>query len=424
MSNLQEYFESPGDSLHAAICLLALITQRPANLEEIVPESNKKIGLFEEKAASDGNVEEDDGEEEDEENVAIVDIDDGRPRDLSTLRSKVLDRLAEMLARYKSDPKKRGDPALDPKHVSSTMMIVHDKQNKVKILCSKNEGLDQGGSSEDTSFLNSWKKRMELISRAGTSTVSIRLSPLTDLGTASEEDRTSLLDLVVDYQKPRIDYYVQKLGSAFQLKVTKAKNRETDKKPKLSEEWLQRLPILTSRCWIDDFGNEFKFKTRASDDVGEETNVALSGHSMDVLDTELNKIFELIGKLFHSNKEPVNTAELAHGQQSIVKELLPSMFAVWKGARFQAAIKARLHLRFRGSSNALKRQNETIKALKFLCRIYYSVVTFVEAAETLPIFQSVEHIPVYIPPTDSVLSYSTAVGERMTLLKTVTALDL
>jgi hypothetical protein len=81
MSNLQEYFESPGDSLHAAICLLALITQRPANLEEIVPESNKKIELFEEKAASDGNVEEDDGEEEDEENVAIVDIDDGRPRD-------------------------------------------------------------------------------------------------------------------------------------------------------------------------------------------------------------------------------------------------------------------------------------------------------------------------------------------------------
>lgn len=188
--------------------------------------------------------------------------------------------------------------------------------------------------------------------------------------------------------------------------------------------WLQRLSVLTTRCWIDDFGNEFKFKTRASDDVGEETNVALTGHSMEVLDTEINNIFELIGKLVSSNKEPVNPAELAHYQQSVLKELLPSMFAVWKGARFQAAMKARLHLRFRGSANALKRQNETIKALRFLCRIYYSVVTFVEAAETLPIFQSVEYIPVYTPPTDSVLSHSAAVGEEMTLLKTVTALGL
>lgn len=86
---------------------------------------------------------------------------------VAELRDKVLDRLAETLARFKSDPDgNRGFP-LGSKHVSSTMMIVYHQSTRVKFLCAKNEGLDQGDTTEDTDFLDSWRKCMECISKTG-----------------------------------------------------------------------------------------------------------------------------------------------------------------------------------------------------------------------------------------------------------------
>lgn len=112
----------------------------------------------------------DDDDADDTENLEDVEIsstDDEKKHNLDALRNKVLDRLAETLARYKSDPKGGKGSILDPKYVSSTMMIMYDDENKVKILCAKNEGLAQGYSTDDTDFLNSWKACIERISRAG-----------------------------------------------------------------------------------------------------------------------------------------------------------------------------------------------------------------------------------------------------------------
>jgi hypothetical protein len=46
-------------------------------------------------------------------------------------------------------------------------LIIDVERNKVKILCAKNEGLDQHNSTDDTDFLSSWKACMERISREG-----------------------------------------------------------------------------------------------------------------------------------------------------------------------------------------------------------------------------------------------------------------
>jgi hypothetical protein len=123
--------DSPQNELHAAIFLLGLITARPANLDGLLIEGEEPVA---EKTSFDDDVE--DGIEipEDDE---ISSTDDEKKRDLDALRNKVLDRLAETLAKYKSDPKEVKGHILDPKHVSSTMMIKYDDKNKVKILGAK-----------------------------------------------------------------------------------------------------------------------------------------------------------------------------------------------------------------------------------------------------------------------------------------------
>ena len=151
------------EQLHPSICLLRLLAERSANLDELT--LDHKEALLEEGTSDNADI----GgfPEEDLENVEIIDAEDMKGRSPKALRNKVLDRLAEILARYKSDRRVGKGPILDPKHVSSTMMIVDEEHNKVKILCAKNEGLDQQNSTDDTDFLGSWKACMARISREG-----------------------------------------------------------------------------------------------------------------------------------------------------------------------------------------------------------------------------------------------------------------
>lgn len=128
------------EQLHLSICLLRLIAERPANLDELLID-HKEASL--EKTISDNS---DSGEgcpEEDLEDLEIISAEDMKGGNPKPLRDEVLDRLAETLARYKSNRTTNKGPILDPKHVCSTMMIVDEENNKVKILCAKNKGLDQ-----------------------------------------------------------------------------------------------------------------------------------------------------------------------------------------------------------------------------------------------------------------------------------------
>lgn len=157
------------ENLYAAICVLALISQRPQGVDELLTRNEKSADRNSEKACTESDSEDCAQDLEITEEDEDVGESEEEPLHLTQLRDKVLNRLAETLARFKSDPKgNRGYP-LDPKHVSSTMMIEYRGSEAVRFLCAKNEGLDQRDTTEDTDFLESWRKCMECISKRGKS---------------------------------------------------------------------------------------------------------------------------------------------------------------------------------------------------------------------------------------------------------------
>ncbi len=162
--------------LEDAICLLALIIRGPPDLEALIVTDKRLHSLsdgLEQKPDVDLKKGPETGIEalqeidvgidgiEELEDLQIIGTDKDEQRYLAGLRSKILDRLAETLARFKSDPK--AGKSIDAKHVCSAMMIVNQKDERVKILCSKNEGLDK----DDIDFLRDWKDCMETIARRG-----------------------------------------------------------------------------------------------------------------------------------------------------------------------------------------------------------------------------------------------------------------
>jgi hypothetical protein len=194
-----------------------------------------------------------------------------------------------------------------------------------------------------------------------------------------------MLDLILKYQQPRITYYVNKLRNAF--KFADATTCATqDQRPRLSEEWVQKLPALHTRSWIDDNENEFQFSGEFLNEADNISRAALSAQSLKEINRETDIVFELL--------DQISLDESEDGRASLLKQLLPSLFSIWRSPRFQASIKSRLCTRFQNFPNSEKRQNEAFTALKFLCRVYYSFDTFIQAAESIIIFKSVEIIAV------------------------------
>jgi hypothetical protein len=204
-----------------------------------------------------------------------------------------------------------------------------------------------------------------------------------------------MLDMILKYQRPRITYYLNKLRKALRFEEPTTCTTQ-DRRPRLSDEWLQKLPVLHTRNWIDDNENEFQFSGASLDEDENISRAALSAQSLKNINDEVDSIFKLVDQV-----SSLDENEDGHLGRAILKQLLPSLFSVWRSPRFQASIKARLRARFQDSQNSEKRQNEAVTALKFLCRVYYSVDTFIQAAESMPIFKSVECIPIPLQPTIS-----------------------
>ncbi|KAJ5218579.1 uncharacterized protein N7498_000678 [Penicillium cinerascens] len=142
-------------NLEDAICLMALTPYRLPSLEESTRDTetteNDKVSL------SDSN----DEEYNDLEDPTVLGTDPEHEKYGIDLKNQFLDRFAETLARFKTDPKTK--TRNDAKHVSATMMVCHEAEKHVKIFCAKNEGLEE----EDEGFLSRWKLRMETIARKG-----------------------------------------------------------------------------------------------------------------------------------------------------------------------------------------------------------------------------------------------------------------
>ncbi|KAJ5193420.1 hypothetical protein N7449_009562 [Penicillium cf. viridicatum] len=171
-------------NLEDAICLLALISDRPPGLEESTQET--------EPSDIDRGLESypNDVEFDDPEDPTVLGADPEHEQYCIELKNQFLDRLAGTLARFKTDAQAK--KSNDAKHVSAAMMVCYEDEERVKIFCAKNEGLEQ----EDEDFLARWKLLMESIARKGY---------------ASDEDTSAMFNLVADYQWPRITTYLESL---------------------------------------------------------------------------------------------------------------------------------------------------------------------------------------------------------------------
>ncbi|KAG9236236.1 hypothetical protein BJ875DRAFT_457146 [Amylocarpus encephaloides] len=253
------------------------------------------------------------------------------------------------------------------------MMIIDEEHNKVKILYAKNEGLDQHNSTDDTDFLGSWKAYIERISREGA---------------AAEKDKVYILDMILNYQRPRIAYYLNKLRKALRFEEPTICTTH-DKRPRLSDEWLQKLLVLRTRSWIDDNENEFQFSGASLNEAENISRATLSAQSLKNINDEVDSIFKLIDQV------SLDGTEDYHLSRAVLKQLLPSLFF------------ARLRARFQDSRNSEK-----------------SVDTFIQATESMPIFKSVECIQIPLQPAIPAKATPNPVRAQATPLEIAKSLGL
>lgn len=137
---------STHQNLEDAICLLALISERPPGLTR-----EAEAGEIDKESQSSSS----DEESDDPEDPAVLGTDLEHDQYRINLKNAFLDRLAETLARFKTDaPVKKSN---DARHVSAVMMVCSENEEHVKIFCAKNEGLDK----EDDDFLSRDPRELE-----------------------------------------------------------------------------------------------------------------------------------------------------------------------------------------------------------------------------------------------------------------------
>ncbi|KAJ5425112.1 hypothetical protein N7465_000182 [Penicillium sp. CMV-2018d] len=348
-------------NLEDAICLLALISDRPPGLEE--PTQQTEPSGIDRELESYPN----DEEFDDPEDPTVLGADPEHEQYRIELKNQFLDRLAETLARFKTDAHVK--TSNDAKHVSAAMMVCYEDEGRVKILCAKNEGLEQ----EDEDFLARWKLLMESIARKEY---------------ASDEDSSAMFSLVADYQWPRITTYLESLKRVFRPNTDPGLAKST---PKLSllEERVLAIPSLQSREWEDD--NEFLFTmpldysaranrpAPADESKNSKSNTTCTGETVHEIQGSVSKLFENIRRLCQADTTPEDGA-------IILKGVMNQMFDLWREPRARFTLKAALRRQFTG-----QKQRDT---LLFLARVCYAAYIYVEIAKVSRSFRSIDLVSV------------------------------
>lgn len=204
-----------------------------------------------------------------------------------------------------------------------------------------------------------------------------------------------MFSLVVTYQQPRIDYYLKQLQDAFaDGHVQELPNQ--DDNVKLTEAWLQKVPRMNWLRWIDDGGNEFDIRLGSRLEGETQSQAAITGSSLENLNEEIEALFNNIHRLCPLGSLSSTADKPDDAQNSLLKAIMETSFDIFGSVRRHAVLKANLRDRFEYTPQSVKRQKAVTVELKFLRRIYLGVSTFVEAAGKMPMFQSIEMVPVTI----------------------------
>ncbi|KGO46243.1 hypothetical protein PEX2_067260 [Penicillium expansum] len=348
-------------NLDDAICLLALISDCPTGREESTQETEAREDDKELQSYAN------DEKFDDLEDPTMLGTDPGHEQYRVELKNQFLDRLAETLARFKTDPKSK--TSNDAKHVSAAMMVCYEYEERVKIFCAKNEGLEK----EDDDFLASWKLCMESIARKGY---------------ASDEDTFAMFNLVADHQWPRITTYLKSLKRVFQSNINSASVKSMPKLSLLAQQ-VSIMPSLRSREWEEDNGFLFAIplhysapanRSAPADELtNAKSNTTCTGETLSNIQGSVSELFEKIRRLC----QPNTTSE---DETSLLKEVMSHMFDLWREPRARFMLKTALRREFI--------QQKEREALLFLGRVCYAAYIYVEIAKVSRSFQSIEIVSV------------------------------
>ncbi|KAK8059872.1 hypothetical protein PG996_009802 [Apiospora saccharicola] len=266
---------------------------------------------------------------------------------VNAVKRGALDRLAEVLARFKT-PKGRKTRDIDAKHVASALMLEKQADRSVTFLCGKNEGLDE----VDMGFL----RRLEDL-----------LANLIADGTTEEQTKhvDLLYDAIFDHVDSRVKYYSEMLHDVFQW----AKGLERLPK-KLTDRVVQeKLGEVTHRIWEDDHGLTFTFRPSGEREESAPDQAA-DCMSAQEEETLVHEVYTEIKQLFGGTAYHVNKP---------TKDLLKKVYHIVRHPRQRPALKSRLRQAVHEDNNRFRKAWDS---LLYMVRIFFAAVTFRDLVTT------------------------------------------
>ncbi|GAB1201322.1 hypothetical protein APSETT444_010713 [Aspergillus pseudonomiae] len=330
--------------IHSLTTLISLIFQRP-------PECINYGQLGDDKPSSKGPEQGTDKELEKLSDEA--EFEDEVPTDdsaaaLVLLKQRSLDRLAEILARFKTAKTgpygkgKRNQGNIDAKHVASVVMVEDSSLHCVTFLCSKNEGLQE----EDEVFLGRLDELLSFI---------LNDSP-------KEAHQSQVFDLIFEHNRPRVEYYSAAVRQAFE-QASRAKLSDT-----LTADVMKHVvpQTLEAREWegliIGIDGRQPELSREALDCLSDKDR-----------DEAVVEVCVSIQTLF-------GMSDLSTTHYDELRDFLRRFYTIIQNPRQRPALKNLLMQALHGRKKLFKKAWD---ALLFLARTFHAAVTLVELASRL-----------------------------------------
>ncbi|QKX61836.1 uncharacterized protein TRUGW13939_08992 [Talaromyces rugulosus] len=326
--------------------ILSLITKRDSRLEKRNSEPRQSEIACSEDDRIDLSIEEEEGVDEAEFEAP----DTSREAEVDAIKRNTLDRLAEVLARFKtanaSGP--RGKQNWGAKHVTSVIMMENLDGKSVTFLCAKNEGLDG------------------------------RMARVKD---DQPEQLDQVFDAIFDHQGPRVKHYSTMLRKA----IERADHTVAPPKTLTSRNVKEGLSQVTSRDWEDENGLQFRFR------VGGEGEESISDKSVGCLSDQeeenlVQEVYSEIRRLFGNNRHEFLPIPM--------KNFLKKVYRVVRHPRQRPALKGLLRQTVHNDNRLFKQAWDSVL---YLTRIFYAAATFMDLATKLrPVSIKFQQVPVAV----------------------------
>ncbi|KAG6361183.1 hypothetical protein INS49_009407 [Diaporthe citri] len=256
------------------------------------------------------------------------------------IKQNFLDRLAEVLARFKTakgSGKKRNS---DAKHVTSVIMLEEAGSKSATFLCAKNEGLD----AVDSAFL----KKLEMMERT--------------------EKIDRVFDAIYVHLRPRVEYY----STLIRDSLEEASRRVSIPGRLTSREVQKSLHKATYRDWEDNNQLHFRLRLDATDEE------SISDKAIDCLSDQDEE--SLVQETYCEIRDLFGTVPPHHDQLIPTRNLLRKLYRILRHPRQRPALKGLLRQAVRNNQRLFK---QAWTSMLYLARAFYAAVTFVDLATRL-----------------------------------------